>query len=91
MTLPAPGIPAPPATDKAAGRASKLSRMDTDGDGKISFEEAQAARPGITEDMFKQRDKNNDGFWSEEDRPHRRTNTAPSPAPAPPVAVEPAI
>jgi Ca2+-binding EF-hand superfamily protein len=88
ITTPAPVSPGEAPSVDTPGRKSRMSRMDTDGDGKISFEEAQAARPGITEEMFKQRDRNGDGFWSAEDMPRRRVNPAPPTAPAPPVTAE---
>lgn len=46
----------------------KMSKADTDGDKKVSFNEAQAAFPGMNEAQFKKRDSNGDGFLSEEDR-----------------------
>ena len=49
------------------------TKLDTDGDGKVSFEEMKAAFPGVTEEKFKARDKNGDGFLTNDER----TITAP--------------
>lgn len=46
-----------------------LAAMDANKDGKVTFEEAQAADPNMTADMFKKRDTNGDGVWTREDRP----------------------
>lgn len=55
----------------ARGGAQLLERLkqaDTNGDGKVSFEEAKAAFPRATEEVFKRFDRNGDGFLSPEDR-----------------------
>lgn len=49
-------------------REDRWGGMDKDEDGKVTFEEAQAARPEITQEMFKQRDTNGDGVWGPDDR-----------------------
>ena len=49
------------------------AKIDTDGDGKVSFEEMKSAFPGVTEEKFKARDKNGDGFLTNDER----TITAP--------------
>ena len=53
-------------------RRARMISADTDGDKKLSLEEAKKAFPGITEDEFKKRDKNADGFISEEDQAGKR-------------------
>lgn len=47
----------------------KLKDADTNGDMKISLEEAKAAFPKMNEKMFKKLDTNNDGFIGKDDRP----------------------
>jgi Ca2+-binding EF-hand superfamily protein len=47
---------------------ARLRDADTDGDGKLSQEEAQKAFPRMTAEQFKQRDRNDDGYISREDR-----------------------
>lgn len=51
------------------------TKLDTDGDGKVSFDEMKAGFPGVTEEKFKARDKNGDGFLTDDER----TITAPKP------------
>lgn len=62
-----------PADDgsKAGPKPSKRPSagvVDTNGDGKVSFEEAKAVFPSITEKKFKARDKDGDGYLSAEER-----------------------
>jgi len=52
--------------DEAAWQA-EFSSGDTDGDGKLSREEAKAGNPNMTDDMFDQIDANSDGFISPEE------------------------
>lgn len=42
-------------------------KADTNGDGKVSFEEFKAARMANIEERFKRKDINNDGFIDESD------------------------
>ena len=49
------------------------TKIDTNGDGMVSFDEMKAAFPGVTEEKFKARDKNADGFLTDDER----TITAP--------------
>lgn len=44
------------------------SKIDKDGDGRVSFEEMKAAFPGVTQEKFKARDKNGDGFLTDDER-----------------------
>ncbi|MEM8849923.1 MAG: hypothetical protein AAGE03_07790 [Pseudomonadota bacterium] len=41
------------------------SAMDTDGDGNVTLEEAQAAHPEVTADMFASMDTDADGVLSD--------------------------
>ncbi|MCF6285404.1 MAG: EF-hand domain-containing protein [Candidatus Hydrogenedentes bacterium] len=52
-------------------RRDGLRKADTNKDGKISFEEAQAAFPNMKREGFDRRDRNGDGFLSPEDRKAR--------------------
>ena len=54
-----------------------MGQIDTNGDGKASFEEVKAKFPGITEEKFKARDKNGDGFLT----PDERGTGGPKPTP----------
>ena len=56
---------------KAPAPRARFKRMrsaDQDGDKRLSFEEAQEAFPGLDQEKFDRRDKNDDGFWDREDR-----------------------
>ena len=61
------------AADEAAGTAQPvkqkhaLKAADTNGDGKLTFEEIKAARPKITQEVFNKIDTNKDGFLSPEE------------------------
>lgn len=46
----------------------KIREADKDGDGKVTFEEISAAMPQVTQEQFKQFDRNGDGVLSAEDR-----------------------
>lgn len=51
----------------AAGRAEKLQRLraaDTNGDGQVTFDEAKAAFPNLTQERFAKLDRNGDGVLS---------------------------
>lgn len=64
---------APDAKKTKSAQRDTSAKIDTDGDGKVSFEEMKAAFPGVTEEKFKARDKNGDGFLTNDER----TITAP--------------
>ncbi len=49
-------------------RFERVRSADQDGDKRLSFEEAQDAFPGLGQEKFDRRDKNNDGFWDWQDR-----------------------
>ncbi len=54
------------------GRGDRMVRFleaDKDGDGKVSYEEAAAQRPGFPRENFDRMDSNHDGFVSKEDAP----------------------
>jgi len=44
-----------------------FTKVDSDGDGRVTFEELIAAMPGVTEDKFKAADTNGDGALSSEE------------------------
>lgn len=50
-----------PAVPPAAGEAPTL-KADTDGDGKLNFEEFKAARLRLIQQQFEQMDDNHDGY-----------------------------
>lgn len=53
------------------GRGELLQRLrnaDTDGDGKVSREEAKTGLPNLTDEMFKRLDRNGDGMIGKDDR-----------------------
>jgi len=66
--LAAPGLAESGAApfDEAAWQA-EFSRGDTDGDGKLSLEEAKAGNPNMTDEVFGQIDADGDGFISPEE------------------------
>jgi Ca2+-binding EF-hand superfamily protein len=65
--------------DKPAGRPrksgnhkamiEKLHGADTDGDGKVTYEEVTAAKPGFPREAFDRADRNGDGVLSQDDAP----------------------
>lgn len=65
-----------PPQDAQAGRGmtarQRLLDADTDGDGKVTFEELSAKYPKMDKERFKQLDRNDDGVLSPEDRKLRR-------------------
>lgn len=54
--------------DFAEAAKAKLEQADTNNDGKVSFEEAKAAFPRMTQERFKKLDRNGDGYLSAADR-----------------------
>ena len=50
-------------------RMARFMQADKDGDGKVSYEEATAARPGFPKENFDRMDSNHDGFVTKEDTP----------------------
>jgi hypothetical protein len=50
-----------------AALAGDMSDYDTDGDGLLSLEEIQAAKPDVTEDEFNEYDEDGDGFLDEDE------------------------
>jgi Ca2+-binding EF-hand superfamily protein len=56
-----------PGNAGAGSMLAKLKQADTNGDQKITFEEAKAAFPKITQERFKQLDRNGDGVLTRED------------------------
>jgi hypothetical protein len=59
---PEPAPPAPPTEEEtSAALAEDFEAADTDGDGRISREEAETAVPGLTPEIFDQLDTNGDG------------------------------
>lgn len=55
----------PPLADVSDLLAEDLAAVDTDGDGRVSFTEAQADLPGLTQTLFDGIDDNGDGFLSD--------------------------
>ena len=66
------------------GMREAMEKADADKDGKLSQEEALKGIPNMTEDRFKRRDRNADGFLSAEDRAERKPAT-PAVKPAAPA------
>lgn len=69
---PQPDRPRGPGPDgeRRGGRMfERLATADTNGDGKISFPEAQTNMPRLNQEIFNRMDTNSDGFLTSEDRP----------------------
>jgi Ca2+-binding EF-hand superfamily protein len=87
-----PHPPRPPKDARNKGDADRRQEFrkrmvaaDRDGDGSVSFSEAQVQFPGMTQERFNTLDRNKDGAIGPEDRPKGRsprTGSAPKP-PAP--------
>lgn len=60
-------IPGPPPDDRIARLLALLAEVDTNQDGVVTFEEAQAFLPGFTQEAFAFLDRNGDGVLSPED------------------------
>ncbi len=54
-----------PLTDKVQALLDGFGAADTNGDGRLSLAEAQAAQPGLTPDEFALLDRNGDGMLSQ--------------------------
>lgn len=65
---------APGGTERDAMR-ERLRAADTDGDKKVSFDEAKAAVPALDKTVFSRMDRNGDGFLSAADRVQGRGDT----------------
>ncbi|MCP4643238.1 MAG: hypothetical protein GY851_22515 [bacterium] len=79
--------PGPPSAGKSGPRNEMLDRIkeaDTDEDGKVTFEEAVAAFPGLTQEGFNKFDINNDGILSAVDVPEGPPAGPPAGAPSGP-------
>ena len=62
-----------PHPDGHRGHAPRrLRAADADGDGRVTFEELQAAAPKITRERFDELDQDGDGFLTPTDRPDDR-------------------
>lgn len=61
-----------PGAEGRRGGGERMSALDTNEDGGVSFEEMQAARPDLTQEDFDARDKNGDGVINREDGPPAR-------------------
>jgi len=62
----------PSAEDRRAYLERMILQLDMNGDGKLSWDEVQAGRPGMPRDAFDRLDRNNDGVLSLEDAPPAR-------------------
>ncbi len=63
-------LPSMAGQNGAAGTGQRMQRLiaaDTNGDGQITFAEAQAAFPKLTQERFNKLDRNHDGVLSRED------------------------
>src|SRR5262249_49079490 len=78
------------ANDPDARGALFQSLMATDAnhDGKVSFEEVSAAKPGYSKADFDRMDRNKDGFITAEDAPRTPQVAQQSNAPAAPAGLE---
>lgn len=57
-----------PGVAKKRAKTENISQIDTNADGKISYEELKAKFPNVTPEKFKARDKNGDGFITPDER-----------------------
>ena len=73
QTIPGQTGPRPPLRGNIPGF---VSRLDRDRDGRVSRKEFDGPPPA-----FDQLDRNNDGYLSEAEAPHRRTGQSPPPPP----------
>lgn len=67
----------PPPPDGRPRFRELFERADTDGDGKVSFEDLQAVAPKITREMFDRFDRDKDGYITRADMPERRGDGPP--------------
>lgn len=75
------------AQDRGPGPMRELfDKADADKSGTVTFEELKAAKPDVTQEQFKQWDRNGDGTLSPDDRP---AGPGPGPAPGTPAAPAP--
>ena len=58
-------------TDERRRLMERLTNSDANGDGRITFEEAQQGIPGFSEKRFRRMDRNGDGVLTPMDRPPR--------------------
>ena len=58
-------------TDERRRLIERLTRSDANGDGRVTFEEAQQAIPGFSEERFRRMDRNGDGVLTPMDRLQR--------------------
>ena len=70
---PPPGdkLAPPPPGDGRRGRPDFMREADVNHDGKITLQELQTARPGMTQERFNRFDQNGDGVLSHDDGPPR--------------------
>ena len=64
LAVPAFAQTEPPAEFDEAAWQAEWDAGDTDGDGKLSREEAKAGNPNMTDEVFDQIDTDGDGFIS---------------------------
>lgn len=57
-----------PADGSRGELMKRLRNADTDGDGKVSRDEAKAGLPNVTDEVFKRLDRNGDGMIGKDDR-----------------------
>lgn len=67
FAVPAFGQTEPPADFDEAAWQAEWNAGDTNGDGKLSREEAKAGNPNVTGEVFAQIDTDGDGFISPEE------------------------
>ncbi len=69
------------ATKKAHNRPA-IGQIDTNGDGKVSYEELKAKFPRVTEEKFRARDNNGDGFLTPDEHLGTEPNAKSAAKPA---------